>query len=214
MTPQEKRDKEEAEKERRIKLLGGLVDCIMGQVWFNGAPLKWDYSPQSWDLNYTLKTDDGRGFYLRCDPRGKARVEVSGLYPKHENSYILPKEHVSISVSLERAPKEITKEIARRFMPGYLEQFAYTQDVVKSRTERKARMVAAGEALARWLRTDFDPDRVRETVEVSGYRPEWVKVSSHDGESFKIEAHNLDLNTIRALCTVLKPYKAEERTAV
>jgi len=72
---------------------------------------------------------------------------------------------------------------------------------------RHEKLIAAGKRVAARLRVNLDETRINGEIEVSGYRPEWIKVNSYDGESFKLTVELKDEALLNRLLDVLNPRK-------
>jgi hypothetical protein len=79
------------------------------------------------DQDAHFETPNGAQFYIRIDTHTH-RLSVNGHYNglwKFRNSYNNPAP--SITVSPDRTPAQIARDIERRFLPDFLEDYARTQ---------------------------------------------------------------------------------------
>jgi hypothetical protein len=214
----EKHAKEEAEKQSRRKVLDAVA-LHLRKVDFGGESLALivNETPNSWDLNLTLRTASGRGLYLHSDPRDRvARLNISGVYPSYEHRFILPKERPSISVALDREPKAIEAEIRRRFLPGYLNGYQEALDIIQQKSAGKSKIVEAGIKLAALVKDRrFDPEKLdsNSSVTVTG----WANGEHHfalhtgSGDDFSLKADTLSWAQVEAIVKILNPQDPEWR---
>ena len=79
------------------------------------------------DADAYFETPNGAEFYIRFDSHAK-RLHVNGSYNglwKFRNSYNNPAP--TISASPDRTPAQIARDIERRFLPAFLEDYAKAQ---------------------------------------------------------------------------------------
>lgn len=132
--------------EREVDLLT-LGEAVAGHLegWTldREATLKWHTPP----LSAILTDGDGREIHLDgrpgMGPRGKLRV--SGSYPTAPG---YNEERPAVNVSASRAPESIAQDIARRFLPDYLEAFAESIRQDEAEKTRKAQVADIMQRLA------------------------------------------------------------------
>lgn len=93
-----------------------------------------------------LDGPDGSRLFLALDWRNADRVEISGVYPRHQAYGV---ERYKIGVGRTRGPVVIAREITRRLLPGYLTELARVRaDVDEHATMRDKRQTVATEFAA------------------------------------------------------------------
>lgn len=169
------------------------------------ASKHWLLQPQgeSSDGNAKLLRRDGAGLWFYAGTYGKSaeRIEVRGAWPRTVTGQEdAPYHRPGISVGKDRDPAGIARDIARRFLPEYLPEYARR---VESCAVYNARVSAArGMCAALSTLVDgkiSDPSDSECTVTWYGALSDapWGHVKTHDAECFNVDIKGLDLEAAR-----------------
>lgn len=109
------------------RILVEQIALYLGKPWkfnFQGEPSSWRY-----------EIIDGMGKTLFFTTN-KSRFRISGHFPaNHTRAY--SKHYKSITVSMERSPKDIAGDIFRRLIPDYLKAYAEAQTIYQEEKSRQ-----------------------------------------------------------------------------
>lgn len=153
-----------------------------------------------------IRRPDGAGIHLGMDWREK-KLCVSGCFPRAQNGQDFGpyRGRVNIGVSPDRGAEAIARDIARRFLPLYLEQHeeALKQEALHKDAVTKARAVAV--RLAKVLNVPA-PDKNGDGscslyLNLEGSRYGTVQVGH--GGAVQVDLHGLDGDTAARVLTAL-----------
>jgi len=207
LTFEQKQQAEQDEKVRRKNRLFTIAIGLTAQNAFKGYRVV--KKENEFDISLTLQDADGHVIHLSADRYGsEGRLFVSGSYPQPaRGGYQSITGAPSVTVALDKDIDRIGKDIARRFLVDYFAKHADVAGQVAQANARHEKLIAAGKRVAARLRVNLDETRINGEIEVSGYRPEWIKVNSYDGESFKLTVELKDEALLNRLLDVLNPRK-------
>lgn len=111
----------------------------------------WTYQPAETDAHTACismpENNDktpGATIIMSFNWRDKARLYIRGEYPKHEGyEYPSPKHDTKrpdITVSINKTPEQIAKDISRRLLPQYLNEYEEGLGLVRIYTENSRKM--------------------------------------------------------------------------
>lgn len=199
-----------AEVKEIARQLGGFVATALTEVTGDTWSVE-DPGEQHWSVYLVRKGDDGAvsgRVFIRLDGD---RVEFTSTYPAHT---VWPKpEHVKITAARDKDPKVIARDIARRLLPKYLEEW---QRVAEG-NERDVRAFAARVAALADLRQVMALDTGREEDTAmngrwsarlrainAGNDGAWGDLeSNHDGTAFALNVHSLSMEQTREILAII-----------
>jgi len=168
---------------------------------------------------YACRADyaDGRQLWFRLDVYKRPnRLEVSGNWPQcriakdsHNGPMVTPRDILrgnevdpsgSITVSAERTPEQIAKDITRRFLPGYTEM--YVRCALR-RNERDAEAVAKAD-LEKYLIELVGDERLNLPKSFTETRSCYGSVVVNSSNSIQIDLRGLDSKTAVEVLNFLK----------
>lgn len=202
---------ERTEKAARIKTLYALAVYLTSSEGPCREYTAQSFSEEGYRPSVDLCADDGRRIHLTVnsyDPH--PRLNVSGAYP-HATlipRHFPPTERTRITVDFAKPPTAIGKDIGRRFLNQYERDYAEGKRQATADDLAQMLLTTIGQRLATRCCTRLDERELSQgRLVLSAYRPEWLKISSYDGQRFKLEADVLGEVTLNALLDVLKPHK-------
>lgn len=131
-------------REAARKLAGMLAAEMPG--WVATIPPCRDFEPEWCDLVRA----DGAAMRLRVGGwKNEGRVNVYGLFPSHKDgTQYTPRVRVSVTCSVKRKPHDIARDIERRFLPQYLDEYVRAVDAVRVEDQYRDEAQAVAERLA------------------------------------------------------------------
>lgn len=194
-----------AEVKEIARQLTGFVATALSEVTGDTWSVE-DPGEQHWSVYLVRKGDDGAvsaRVFVRLDGD---RVQFTSTYPAHT---VWPKpEHVKITAARDKDPKVIARDIARRLLPKYLEEW---QRVAEGNEKDQRAFVARGavlEDLRQVLPLDLlHKDDVSENRWSSRFRHgDGVYgdlESNHGGTGFMLTAHGLSVDQTREILAII-----------
>ena len=139
-------DRETAE--RRLAELAPLVAQALGEGWKRE---KRDDGVELTHYMGLVRGDERVGLYISY-PHG--RLNISGNLKqirdsRGENPYLRGEENPKITVSLDKSPEQIARDIKRRVLPGYRDVLAKATEIVRERNDLFAKTAASAAAIAK-----------------------------------------------------------------
>lgn len=208
------------ETERRIVAILPEVAAFLN----NGAGHGWrqDDADEDGDREWRrrqLSHEDGRRLTFYAEQNGKGtRIGVSGSWPQTgSGSQLTPRyclrdseiadKTTEITVSGEKTPEQIARDVARRLLPDYSELFGKLRDVARQRDDHRAQVIATANRIADALGARrVDEDRLPGEVSSLTIHPGKLNVYEVRvyGDSASVEISSLPVSQVLALVEWLK----------
>lgn len=176
----------------------------LGAGW-SGAPDRYEHGGSA-----SLLGSDGAEVGLEQDrwpPSGRGRLVVAGRYPRSKDCRVYGPtgaERARITVAVDRAPEAIAREIARRFLPTYLQGLRETLAAIRDHEDElhEAKRAATSIAAAAGLK----PERFGRETWCVRTKDGLIKVrDSREGPHIVIDLHGVDVETAERIARVYKP---------
>lgn len=208
------------ETERRIVAILPEVAAFLnhgaGQGWRQGeADADGD---RDWRLRQ-LEHADGRRLTFYAEQNGKGtRIGVSGSWPQTDSGsqlsprYCLRDSEIAgktteITVSGDKTPEQIARDVDRRLLPDYSELFEKLRDVARQRDDHRAEVIANAARITEALGSRaVDVDRLGSEVSSLTLHPGRLNVYEVRvyGDSASVELSSLPIDRVLALVEWLK----------
>jgi hypothetical protein len=168
-----------------------MIDPKLHEVLrnFPGWRLDPAYKDSCWMIVFI--DGEGRGLHFNTT-HAKGRYVITGCWPKNAN-YTSPAHH-SITVSKDRPAEKIAEDIKRRFLPGYLDEFARLKDLADARDKYQAKIEGIRLELAQLIGGKQGSKAL--------YGPCSMRVDVHDPDCIQVECR-CTLATAKKLLTIL-----------
>lgn len=159
---------------------------------------------------------DGIGLYVATDTYGipEGKVRISPVWPRafHDVTHYDETLTKHINATVSRGYEAVTREVERRLLPAYREQFNELAERVAARDEQAARAAAARDALAVALRGSTDEHREPRGIRFGMGRRDYCGSAdvSHDGSTVQIEFRSVPIELAHRIAGVLAEYDAEQ----
>ncbi len=183
----------------------GLAELIASQ-WPEWTATRRKHRPDEPYESVELVGPNGHRIDVSLDWRNPERVEFRGVYPQgyeHDDSWGV--DNPKITSSIHRNPSVISKDIARRLMPGYLTAFAQVHKRMTDRLKAADNQATTVEA----LQTAFPALGEVYQGNKLGRWPLSLTVS-YGGSSGTLELHSVPIEIIHS---VLDAYYKEQANA-
>ena len=187
--------------EDRLAEIAPLVARALGEGW---AREKRDNVELTHYMGL-VHGDERVGLYVSY-PYG--RLSISGNLnhvrdSRGENPYLRGEENPKITVSLDKSPEQIARDIERRVLPGYRDVLAKALAVVQERNDLFARTAASAAAIAKVIgATDIDA-KGRVSFSRSKKLPDLEGSAECSGEAVSLSFSDLTVGEVEAMLGVL-----------
>lgn len=122
----------------------GLVVPELGEGWTVDTSDTWAEYRGTY-----IDGPDGARLFLSLSWRDSSRLVIDGNYPREAHDVTYPRlEQVEITVSRDRGPAVIAREITRRLLPKYLEELTRARAAIARNDDYNARTLATAEKIA------------------------------------------------------------------
>lgn len=163
------------------------------------------------NIRWHLFVVTNEGIYLEAGKR-EWKIFVSGSFPRTKTGeYISPTKYNEptnkISISLNKPPKQIAKEIERRFMPTHLKQVAYVQEQIKRSDDYQDKSINALVELKGFGLDDFERTNKKISIPCEGEKKFYGNIHAH-GDSIRMEIGSLTLDQAKAMLKALNGVKS------
>jgi len=204
-------DRETAE--RRLAELASLVAKALSGGWKRE---KRDDCGELTHYRGLVHGDERVGLYLSY-PFG--RLNISGRLnqvrdSRGNNPCLRGEENPRITVSLDKTPEQIARDIERRVLPGYRDALAKANEIVRERNDNFARTAASVAAIAKSVGAAAEDVDARGRVSFSSSKrlPNVEGAAKCDGERVSLSLSDLTVGEAASmLATLVLMWKGRKR---
>jgi hypothetical protein len=145
--------------------------------------------------------------YLYFQTFGNRRIEVRGGFPR--DFYPLPERRPRITVSADREPVSIARDVARRFLPAYIPLFQEMEAQAAAYAHRNAQRNEALETLAQALGVEVRTYHDLNTQgQITHYGPDYTRFkvttsAAYDEVTADLHLERLPLAVALQVCQVV-----------
>jgi len=167
----------------------------------------WTYQPCIKGVRVAkISVPDGATIIVSIGWRDKTKLDISGKYPVYKGSvYPMLGSNHRIRVSISKSPEQIAKDISRRLLPQYLEQYQKGIEIVRvcqERDENTSSLLYELQTLLPTLEISNTGDTVYLKTYTDTYMGE-VLINDPDKETVDIKMNRIPLETAKGILRVL-----------